>query len=172
MSEQANPITKRHTGHFSAYTDEIAEEICERLAQGQSLKRILKDNHMPTYSVVMRWLNEKSPNYNALFKDKYAGAREAQAEYLVDEIMEIADGIALEDDGVKVARARLRVDTRKWFASKVAAKKYGDRTDLNVTHVVDVADRITRRWKENLAKLNAEEPLTIEGTIDKSSDIG
>ena len=74
------------------------------------------------------------------FSTQYARAREAQAEHYIDEIIEISDDSMLDtemgEDGIErtnhevVARARLRVDTRKWAMSKLAPKKYGDR----ITH--------------------------------------
>jgi hypothetical protein len=43
------------------------------------------------------------------------------------EILEIADAPC--KDAVEVAHARNRLDTRKWLASKLAPRKYGDRVE-------------------------------------------
>jgi hypothetical protein len=70
------------------------------------------------------------------FRHQYARAREAQADFLAEEILQIADdgendtyatenGPAVNHDVVQ--RSRLRVDARKWLASKLAPKKYGDK---------------------------------------------
>jgi hypothetical protein len=73
------------------------------------------------------------------FQQKYARAREDQADYLADEIIGISDEAQTEQvgedglvkyDATAVARNRLRVDTRKWAASKMKPKKYGERTTL------------------------------------------
>jgi hypothetical protein len=75
------------------------------------------------------------------FRDQYACAREEQAEALADEIVGISDEIdatvkhegeevRLALDATAVARNRLRVDARKWVASKLKPKKYGDRQVL------------------------------------------
>jgi len=95
---------------------------------------------MPDKSTVFRWLA-----INEAFRDQYARAREAQADTLVDEILEISDDgrndymtsmgegeetLAYRLNGEHVQRSRLRVDSRKWFASKVAPRKYGDRIQL------------------------------------------
>jgi hypothetical protein len=58
-------------------------------------------------------------------------ARAAQAECLADELVEIADEVQDTDDMVKVQAAKLRIDTRKWVASKLLPKKYGERVDMN-----------------------------------------
>jgi hypothetical protein len=122
-------------GRPSAFTQEIADEICERLSKGESLRSICatsRDDFMPGRSTVNRWLAE-----NEAFRDQYARAREAQADHFVDEIIEIADqpNVVRGADGEVVEsdpqRDRLRIDARKWVASKLAPKKYGDKLDVN-----------------------------------------
>jgi hypothetical protein len=130
----------KKTGRPSGYSKEIAEIICSRLASGESLRAICRDEHMPSQSMVFRWLETNLP-----FREQYARAREAQADTLVDEILEISDdgsndwmerhnaegeNIGWQLNGEHVQRSRLRVDSRKWFASKVAPKKYGDKLEL------------------------------------------
>ena len=57
------------------------------------------------------------------------------------------------------------VERRDWAAEKAAPYCHAKlaQKDVSVTQPIDVADRIISRWRENLARLNAEEPLTIEG---------
>ena len=94
----------------------------------------------------MYWLQR-----HADFMQQYARAREIQAELLAEEIIEIADDSAgdviIDDEGreqtnhERVARSRLRVDARKWYASKLAPKRYGDRVqhDQKIT-ITDLTD--------------------------------
>jgi hypothetical protein len=99
----------------------IADEICDRLAKGESLRTICsseRDDFMPGRTTVFRWLQE-----NADFANQYAGAREAQADAKFDQAWEIAS--AATADSVQVAR--LQVDTVKWQAAKLAPKKYGEK---------------------------------------------
>ena len=109
------------------WTEQKAEEsfqiICERLALGESLRSICMDKAMPGMFVVLSWLRER-PGYAA----QYAHARELQAEGYADSIVAIADGC---DDP---AKARVQIDARKWIASKLLPKKYGEKT----FHEVDV----------------------------------
>lgn len=91
---------------------------------------------MPHISTVFDWLAVDKD-----FADKYARAREQQADKLADEIVSIADEVSIitrtDDDGaveltldaVAVARNRLRIDARKWVASKLKPKKYGDKIE-------------------------------------------
>lgn len=105
------------TGRPSSYTDEIADEICEGIANGAALHRLCAErDDLPTERTVYNWLAS-----NEVFVQKYARARERQQDRRVDEIIVIADE---EDDPNK---ARVRIDARKWAASKLAPKKYGDR---------------------------------------------
>lgn len=141
------------TGRPSDFTQEIAEEICSRIAKGESLRSICAgddqtaEGYMPHRSTVMRWLGE-----NETFRDQYARAREAQADHFVEEIIEIADqpNIRTTADGETVAsdpqRDRLRVDARKWVASKLAPKKYGEKLALagDDENPVKVVTRIER----------------------------
>jgi hypothetical protein len=105
------------------YTDKLADEICERLSLGESLRAICQDKHMPSETAVRLWaINDTNG-----FASRYAHAREAQADHFAEEIVTIAD--TAEDANL----ARLRVDARKWFASKVAPKRYGDKLQAEVT---------------------------------------
>lgn len=125
----------------SEYSEAIAADICSRLASGEPLVRMCRDEHMPGTSTVYRWLaaDEK-------FRDMYARAREDQADTLADQIIDIADedpasvftteggGEDAVDvqrvDGSAVAHQRLRVDARKWVAAKLKPRKYGDRQEI------------------------------------------
>lgn len=118
----------------SSFTQKIADTICMRLAEGESLRKICADEAMPSAVTVFKWLSDETKTE---FVKQYARAREAQADTLADEILEIADdgtrdtyidseGNERTDQDV-IARSRLRVDARKWYASKVAPKKYGDK---------------------------------------------
>ena len=66
------------------YSQAIADLICEALAEGHSLRSICKSDDFPSKANVFRWLSS-----NKDFADQYAHAREAQADALFDEILEI-----------------------------------------------------------------------------------
>lgn len=106
-------------GRPTQYTPELAAAICERLSQGDSLVKICRDETMPRRERVHEWIRE-----NGDFAERYARAREDQADHFADEIVAIADE---EPDS---NRARVRVDARKWVAAKLKPKRYGERTTL------------------------------------------
>lgn len=105
------------------FSQATADELCERIAMGESLRAICRGDDMPAKTTVMRWLQSDE---HLEFRDQYARAREAQADYYFDAIIEIAD-----DDTVDVNRSRLMVDARKWAAGKLRPKVYGEKLDLN-----------------------------------------
>ena len=136
-------------GRPSTYTPELADLICEQIADGKSLRSICAAEGMPGKSTVFRWLAE-----NEAFRDQYARAREAQADALADDILDIADekcttvradkhhGTKADDDdgnvevvfdSAAVARNRLRVDARKWIAAKLKPKVYGDKVSAELS---------------------------------------
>lgn len=101
------------------------------MSDGQSLRKICMADDMPASSTVYLWLT-KHPE----FSEKYTRASEDRAHALAEEALEIADDSSGDwiktEDGERlnsehVQRSRLRVDTRKWFASKLAPKKYGEK---------------------------------------------
>jgi hypothetical protein len=122
------------------YSEAIGDIICERVAHGESVRHICREQDMPGLSTVFKWLN-LVPS----FMEQYRMALEIRAESLADELVEIADEgetkVVLGSDGTTcvvfdstaVARNRLRVDTRKWVASKLKPKKYGDKTTTELT---------------------------------------
>lgn len=124
-------------GRPSSFSEEIAERICSQLADGKSLRKICLADDMPHSVTVFRWLAERDE-----FRSQYARAREAQADALFDEALDIADdGIndwvadREEEDGFRyngdaVQRSKLRIDTRKWMAGKLRPKVYGDKVAL------------------------------------------
>jgi predicted ATPase with chaperone activity len=117
----------------SDYNEEIADVLCEEIAQGAALYRLCADrDDLPAERTVYQWL-EKSTE----FAQKYARARDRQQDREADHCIVIAD--TTEDP----AKARVQIDARKWRASKLAPKKYGDRVELEHAGKVTI-DKIER----------------------------
>ena len=130
---------KRGKGRPTAFNQQVSNTICQRISEGESLLTICKDDSLPSRGTVMRWLHDDT---HKDFRDSYARAREAQADFYAEQIINIADeecttvrhgdgeDVEVVFDSAAVARNRLRVDARKWYASKVAPKKYGEKLAL------------------------------------------
>lgn len=154
-------------GRPSDYSAELADLICERIADGESLRSICAEEDMPNKSTVFRWL-EALPD----FATKYAHAREAQADTLVDEIVSIADEevtmiradkhkpgadedaeIEVVFDQTAVARNKLRVAARQWTAEKLRPKKYGPK--LEIDQRTTLTDLTEEQLDARIAQLRA-----------------
>jgi Bacteriophage Sf6, terminase small subunit-like len=103
-------------GRPSNYTTEVADAICERLAYGESLRAICADAGMPGRATVFRWIA-----CHKEFRDQYLWARNIQADYIYDEIIDIADEVI---DPRTVPHARLRINTRLRQLARMTPRKY------------------------------------------------
>lgn len=121
-------------GRPTIFTQELADNICERIAGGESLRKISRDDDMPPVGTVLRWVA-----HDPIFREQYEAAMEQRAEYLFEEMFEIADETKLDtietETGERpnaewISRSRLRVDVRKWALSKMMPKKYGDKIQV------------------------------------------
>lgn len=122
------------------YTSDKADVICERLAMGESMRSICRDDSMPAMSTVFKWLREVEE-----FSEQYARAKEESADALFEDLLEIADdgtndwmernssdgsSLGWAINGEHIQRSRLRIDARKWAMSKMKPKKYGEKIQV------------------------------------------
>jgi hypothetical protein len=128
-------------GRPSTFTQDIADRICERLADGETLRAICRDDDMPDERTVRRWALDDVEG----FSPQYARAREIGYHSLFDQMLEIADtpqhGVTTKESekgteirtGDMIEHRRLRVDTRKWMLAKALPKVYGDKLTAELT---------------------------------------
>lgn len=126
---------KKRIGRPSGFTQAKADEICERIAAGESLVSICKDDAMPCYTTAQKWLGTHES-----FAAKYARAREDQADVLADEMLDIARSPSA--DQVAAADKRLLIDALKWRAAKLRPRVYADRSTVEQQHSGEVAHTI------------------------------
>lgn len=110
----------------SLFNNATAEEICIRIMCGDSLAEICRDDEMPAYRTVMRWLKD-----DQTFRQNYASAREDQGHADADAIADIAKRIIKGE--IDPAAGRAAIDALKWTAGKRQPKAYGDATILKHT---------------------------------------
>ena len=126
-------------GAPTAYTEKLAQAICRRMADGESVNSICKDPKMPARSTVMLWVASDREG----FSDRYEAACTARTHVWADELLDIADdgsndwmeragkdgeSQGYQVNGEAIQRSRLRVDTRKWLLSKLLPR-YSDRPE-------------------------------------------
>ena len=136
---------KKPNGRPTDYSKRLSNIICSRIACGESMRSISRDEKMPCMATLFRWLSEKKK-----FKEQYVIAKTESADVHADDMLDIADNQVsqplLNEEGkpakdskgdvimvisaIAVQHARLRVDARKWVSSKLKPKKYGDKMHL------------------------------------------
>ena len=142
------------------FKEDVADAICERLADGESLRSICRDDDMPAKSTVFKWLG-----LIPAFADQYARARETQADSLADDIVDIADDKKLEPND-----KRVRIDARKWLAGKLRPKAYGDKVAVVGGDKTDAPIRHSHSF--DLSAASDEELDVIERFIRRSANAG
>ena len=140
VAKSPESAPKAKMGRPTIYTQQLANLICLRIAEGESLREIVRSEGMPERATVYDWLLRRPD-----FADQYTRAREEQADTLADEIIAIADeqpeiipvvdkrtGELIEHklDNAFLQWQKNRIDARKWTAMKLKPKKYGERVAL------------------------------------------
>jgi hypothetical protein len=121
----AKPQPKKRGGNgnivwTSERKAEAADTILAQIAMGKGLVRICQAPDLPKAFTFREWMRS-----DADLAARYARAREDQADYLADQIVEIAD------DAEDANKARVQIEARKWVAAKLKSQSYGDKLNLS-----------------------------------------
>jgi hypothetical protein len=109
-------------------TDSVRQQICNRIAQGQSLRDICTDPSMPSITTVYNWLMPGSNIFNSEFLDQYRVARMWQTEGLAERMIEIS-----RDPNLTPESKKIQLDALKAASAKLEARKYGDDKPRQIT---------------------------------------
>lgn len=124
-------------GRPSTYLLELADEICERIATGEPLRAICRDEHMPAWRTVYDWLRAHED-----FSTRFAQARDVGFDAIAEQCLDIADDEQHDwlttkkgpvTNEVAIGRARLQVDTRLKLLAKWSPKRYGDKQAVELS---------------------------------------
>lgn len=122
----------KKVGRPEIWNPKLADQVCEQIALGKSLRTLCKDPDMPGITTIFKWLRER-----AEFAEQYARATKERSEAFAEDILEDAENIQTvivggEDrsDNARVNAVKIKIDTKKWLMSKIQPKKYGDKLDL------------------------------------------
>lgn len=130
-SVSPNPV-----GAPTKKTQVMLDAICAGISVGKSARAMCLEVGI-SQPCLWGWLGK-----DELFVKQYARAKEQCADFIAAECIEISDDgrrdyTAVDGEYVvdhdHIQRSRLRVDARKWYASKLAPKKYGDRLDTTLS---------------------------------------
>jgi hypothetical protein len=124
--EAANVPTapSRPVGRPSTYSDEVAEIICDRMINGESLVQICADPEMPSRASVYRWMDAR-PDFEA----QCARAREGLAEFELHQLKELADNCTEEN----VNSTKAKLNHHQWRLMKIAPRTFGERIQTALT---------------------------------------
>jgi hypothetical protein len=121
-------------GRPTNYSQETADEICSRIIESDyGLEQICEDDDLPSARTVFRWLAA-----NDDFRQQYARAKEVQGHVQADR--GIRDALTATDASL----GRLKFDARKWAASKLAPKQYGDKIAVGGSDDLPPIQNVTR----------------------------
>lgn len=138
-----------------AYTDEKFEAICERIAQGETLREMCREEGMPRWRQVYRWIaedDEKPVEERKNLRTRFMRARDEGFDAIAEETLRIADdarndwmekydkdgnNIGWQLNGEHVQRSKLRIETRLKLLAKWSPNKYGESVNLNHGGQVD-----------------------------------
>jgi hypothetical protein len=109
-------------GRPTVHTQEIADHICQKLAEGMSLRAICRlgaeeNDTFPSEAAVRQWVIDDREGFAA----QYTRSREIGLDCRADALIEDAK---LAKDA---ALGRLAFDADRWYLSKLAPKRYGDK---------------------------------------------
>lgn len=120
-------------GRKTKYNKKLAEDICKDLAEGQSIRQVLKKEGRPCWQTLRNWIH-KHPE----FKEEYLKAKADgieftinNAENLLNESLEASKSQTKTDLG-KTHLIKAALDFAKWKAEKLSPKVYGKQSELNV----------------------------------------
>jgi len=145
-------------GRPSKYTPELATEIVQRLSEGEPLRQICRDDHMPDWRTIYDWMYRNEDLSAAIAHARELG-QDAIAEDIMREISEDPERILSEGGGridsgyVQLIKARAEIKLK--LLAKWNPKKYGDRTVLagDAQMPVVVQSEATEELKEILKNL-------------------
>ena len=147
---------KRGRGRPTLYTPELADEICERVALGETTIAISRDEHMPDRTVMFRWAQA-----NPEFSQRIHAARVESVHTEFEEIRDIADQQGTNRD--VVARRAQQIDARKFRCARLSSR-YTEKHNL----AVSTPEPLNVQAAIDLSKLTPEEQAVLRDLSRKA----
>lgn len=156
-------------GRPTSYTPALDAEICERLATGETLRAICRDDHMPSWTTVYAWRK-----VHAQFSERFTLARELGGDAIAEQALEIADTTRVgerteeSDEGFKVVREdmlghrKLQIETRLKLLAVWFPRKFGQRIDMTTG-----GESLNLTAEERAAKLAAIQAAAARRKADQ-----
>jgi hypothetical protein len=162
--DQYFPPPKRKVGAPSTYSEKMVDQICEWLSEGKSLLAFCEQEGTPDYHTVRDWRRAR-PEFDARYMRAKDEGLDAYAENLIKRSVDVP---------AELANARkLEIDTGKWYLSKIAHRRYGDRLDVKTELTgpnggpLQLDIQAVLLSPESLARLDEAEVAVLRSAIAK-----
>ena len=142
---------KGKAGRPSLYSEELAEKICELIANDWSVRQIGARDDMPDDTTIQRWIAA-----NSEFASKCARAREQQADFVFGQNAELETKVLSGE--VPPDAARVVLSSRQWRAGKLAPKVYGDRQHVEHSGAIGPGPRSITEVVTEIKELVSSDP--------------
>lgn len=144
---------------MSQYSLEVANDICERVANGETLQ-VIADFYDVSIGTILNWVTKKD---NA---DNYARAREAASDLFESKILSRVELITPES----AAADRVAIDTLKWIAARRSPKKYGDKITQELTGEIVTRGLSDDELDRRIAELGAKTGVIVSTSRETETD--
>jgi hypothetical protein len=132
-----SPPAPRRRGRPPGYSRAVEDEICRRLAGGESLEKICQDTRFPAAPTVRGWVQDGRQPFTA----EYTRAREIGWQVIAESMLEYGLGNVTGPDGYvdngEIQRLRLLSENRKWLLSKMLPRQFGDKVTQEIVGDAD-----------------------------------
>lgn len=163
------------SGPECLYTPEIGQEICDRIAQGESVRAICRGNKtgFPAAETIRNWILYDTKGVPDSFREEYERARQVQADLYFEQVITKAEDC--NADANSINKAKLEIDSLKWSLARMNRVKYGDRQAIDVGNqpdnpftvqaaAKDALEDMSEKSRAALRKIVHEE---MQGSVDK-----
>lgn len=148
-------IAKRKQGRPTTFTQEMADTICERIAEGFPLATMCREPGMPAWRTVYQWQEAHPEFYAAIARARVSGYDRIAAECLEIansplegvEVTEKGDGTVETKRGDMLGHRKLQIETRLKLLAKWDPRRYGELTRIEVDDVTDRSAQIAEARK-------------------------
>ena len=180
---KADKRISRRTGKATYYSELLADRILERVAAGEDLRKICREDTFPPAHIVLSWFLYPDEIERPGFAAKFEKATTIGLHLMATEIVSIADDSGKDKvvkyvngkkvevvDTEHITRDRLRIDTRKFILSRKLRKEFGDEVKVQHSGTIDLAARLaSARGRADLI----ETPISQSTTLiqDKSTEV-
>ena len=161
------------------FSTKLEDEICQRIATGESLRKICSSEGTPRLETVLRWVLDEDHEFDT---ERYMLARKCQAEVLFDEMIDIVDDGSndwmeretkggskiVSIDHEHVARSRLRFDARRWMLARMDPKRFSEKVEIKQDTTVSGTVKSVPHL--DVSKLDAGQRQLLRRLLKNGSD--